>query len=1442
MKKTLLLSLKFIFIFSTFLFSQEKVTYDDYFPNLTFQYPVEIQNASDGSNRLFVVEQQGVIKVFENNSNTRNAEVFLDVTDIVSFSSGQEIGLLGLAFHPNYKSNGTFFIYHTKRSSVANVGVEIVLAKYTVDQANRNRANKNSRVEIFSFDKNQSTSNHNGGKIGFGPDGYLYISVGDGGGGGDPMRNAQNLNTIFGSILRIDIDLDNSNPKESNPDLPNGNYEIPRDNPRVGLSGLDELYAWGIRNTWKFSFDKGIMWGADVGQDRAEEINHIVKGGNYGWNRFEGNSGYSSSSSLVTNPETKPIFEYDHKNGDLSITGGYVYNGKSSNPLLKGKYIYADYVSGRVWSLDYNRSSDTSKSTLLFRTNGEYVSSFGLDESGEMYFSGYGTAAKIYKLSGGEEITEPTPNPTPTQTVGVGYWNEINDGTNGFINCVAENGEDIYIGGLFSIAGNEAASNFAVYNKTTGWKSSNVQVNGEVKTIAIAANGHVVIGGSFSQVNDVSANNIAISNGSSWSPLGSGTNGAVAKIAIASDNTIYAGGAFTTVNNILVNNIAAWKDNVWEALKEPSSSVPGLNNEVREITIDDNGTIYIGGNFDASGTKSTPRIATWNGSIWGTLGNGTSGFVEAITIDGSYVYAGGNFNLASGKTVNRIARWNKATSQWETLGNGLSGSVSSIELDEDNVYVGGNFVFASNAVSESIIVNNVARWNKTNGWQPLGEDLQVGSNNVINSILLDDALNELFVVGSFTDVGGINSNNIAKWSENYLCTNKITQEYQLDGVWESGQEFLEIKEGTKVVLSILPNNEKFSIKLPNGTEVSGDYSLGNVSKVDEGIYTFTTEKGCSAKLDLKVIENTDCATIPISPEYKLENADWTVFLESGLIIAEGSLVSLRLPNGTENYTIKSPEGTVTNGEINLKSLSAGNYTFTTENGCEQIIEVKFCSESSLLPEFKIGGGDWISNETRLVVDEGSDITFGLPLEIQSYTITAPNGIVNEGVLSLTEIEKGDEGIYLFENSTGCTATFNLEVILSSSTPCIDNLGNENEFLQLPTGVYNEALLKAEGNNADSNSADCALQISSDIVANPWEKYMIEINLKELGINAGDRLRFSLDGKSIDGNARIEVVQNNRPNSWEIGHTFTKEWTTFSQTITVPDNITTLDIWLFSNYAKVVGGTVLYDNLIVEKVTNEEDSICNNSLENINDDISLIGPSLQAGLDFTEGVNIQESKVGCALQLTNINQNQPWSRYKLSVNLIDNGLKSGDRITVGIDGKTVAGNARIEVVYNDRPNSWDLGHTFTKGWTNYSQTITIPVNTRTLDLWLFTNYNSSSTGVAQFANLSIMKESSQTLTPLMASYNEYGTIEITSDVEIFPNPTTDLVTVDITKFGDQPLDIFIMSSSNSLILEQKLDAKHGNFESFDFSQLPNGVYIIVLKKSNGERLSKKVIKR
>ncbi len=392
MKKILL----FFFVIS-FTTLQGQVTFENAFPNLTFNYPVEIQNTGvSGDNRLFVVEQPGRIRVFQNQSNTSFSSVFLDITNKVNYTQGQEKGLLGLAFHPNFNQNGFFYVSYTGNNGGL---IEIIIERYSVNSNNPNQANSNSGCEVLSFTKNQNNSNHNGGSIAFGPDGFLYISVGDGGGSGDPQGNAQNLNRLFGKILRIDINA------------PCPGYNIPSSNPLTSSSGRNEIYAWGLRNTWKMSFDfqTNRLWGGDVGQSQFEEINIIQNGRNYGWNRFEAFSTFNFSTQNPNNPAF-PIFNYNHGQNDRSITGGYVYRGSAIGNLF-GRYIFGDFASGRIWSLDYNSQSGATNRTLLFDTNFS-VSTFGKDINNELYFADYGFTGRIYKIVDNNTNTPPPPPPS----------------------------------------------------------------------------------------------------------------------------------------------------------------------------------------------------------------------------------------------------------------------------------------------------------------------------------------------------------------------------------------------------------------------------------------------------------------------------------------------------------------------------------------------------------------------------------------------------------------------------------------------------------------------------------------------------------------------------------------------------------------------------------------------------------------------------------------------------------------------------------------------------------------------------------------------------------------------------------------------------------------------------------------------------------------------
>lgn len=352
----------------------------DAYPNLpNFVNAVEIVKANDGTNRLFVVQQRGLVFVFEDSPTVSERKTFLNLSSVVS-QTGSETGLLGFAFHPNYAQNRTFFVYYTTGSPLRT---EVARIQTSIE--NPDSAIAASRQVIFT--ESQPYSNHNGGKIAFGPDGYLYISLGDGGSAGDPGNRAQNRNTTLGKLLRIDVD---------NVQAPL-NYAIPPTNPFVGEPNVrEEIFAWGLRNMWKFSFDEqGRIWGADVGQNAWEEINIIESGGNYGWRKFEGNAVYNASDPTPPNVSF-PIWVYGHGSGDVSITGGFVYRG-SRIPALYGKYIYGDYVSKRIWALTYDFTTPATNAFLLQGT--QLISSFGEDFNNEILVVGYGNAGRIWRLT-----------------------------------------------------------------------------------------------------------------------------------------------------------------------------------------------------------------------------------------------------------------------------------------------------------------------------------------------------------------------------------------------------------------------------------------------------------------------------------------------------------------------------------------------------------------------------------------------------------------------------------------------------------------------------------------------------------------------------------------------------------------------------------------------------------------------------------------------------------------------------------------------------------------------------------------------------------------------------------------------------------------------------------------------------------------------------------
>lgn len=349
------------------------------FPELDFERPVDLQHPGDDTNRLFVVEQRGVISVFENISSVDEMDTFLDISDQVDDSHNEE-GLLGLAFHPDYEENGYFYVNYT-----ADNPERTVIARFETSPDNPDEAVKSSETEIMSFE--QPYGNHNGGQVSFGPDGYLYIATGDGGSGGDPENNGQDRTTLLGNILRVDVD----NEEDGN------NYAIPSDNPFVDNDEgyREEIYAYGLRNPWRFSFDpeNDWLWTGDVGQNAYEEIDIIEKGSNYGWNIMEATHCFEPEEGCDESGLELPIWEYGRDEGDISVTGGFVYRGPTVTDLT-GQYIYADYASGRIWALDYS-DMDNPDNTELLRANFE-ISSFGVDQENELYICGFD--GKIYRL------------------------------------------------------------------------------------------------------------------------------------------------------------------------------------------------------------------------------------------------------------------------------------------------------------------------------------------------------------------------------------------------------------------------------------------------------------------------------------------------------------------------------------------------------------------------------------------------------------------------------------------------------------------------------------------------------------------------------------------------------------------------------------------------------------------------------------------------------------------------------------------------------------------------------------------------------------------------------------------------------------------------------------------------------------------------------------
>jgi len=340
--------------------------------------PVHVTHAGDGSGRLFLVEKPGRIKIAQNS--TPLEEPLLDITRRVK-SSGNEQGLLSVAFPPDYTNKGYFYVNYTRENDGATI-----IARYRLTK-NANVANPDSEEILLTIA--QPYENHNGGQIAFGPDGYLYIGMGDGGSSGDPEERAQDLGDLLGKLLRIDV--------ESGATA----YAIPADNPYAQNPDVkDEIWAFGLRNPWRFSFDRatGNLYTADVGQNLYEEVHAQPAAGtggeNYGWDIMEGLHCYEPSEGCDQSGLTLPVVEYAHQQGNCSVTGGFVYRGPGA-PRMQGIYFYGDYCTGFIWGLRQN--GETWENQLLADTALTRLTSFGEDEAGNLYATDLNTGS-VYRL------------------------------------------------------------------------------------------------------------------------------------------------------------------------------------------------------------------------------------------------------------------------------------------------------------------------------------------------------------------------------------------------------------------------------------------------------------------------------------------------------------------------------------------------------------------------------------------------------------------------------------------------------------------------------------------------------------------------------------------------------------------------------------------------------------------------------------------------------------------------------------------------------------------------------------------------------------------------------------------------------------------------------------------------------------------------------------
>ena len=989
-----------------------------------------------------------------------------------------------------------------------------------------------------------------------------------------------------------------------------------------------KIWIYGLRNPWKFSFHGNNLWIGDVGAGQQDEINRVLPshvGSNYGWGRWEGT--YQDASVSLAGGTLRPPY---FSKSATSLTGGYVYDGSLTNPEILGKYVFADYISGDVWAINANAGPDSTNPTLA--TNRESLTaaklfttapadaaivSFGRNESGtELYFLRFGqnydtnpnssnaynfanNSGAIFKITGQQSNQSVAVN-------GIGNFDQCAIDLNGRVNTLETVGNTVWLGGNFTSAQGIQYSKLVTYDKNTGFRAT-YSVTGEVQDIHAAANGDIWIGGNFTQINGVNAKNLAqISNGSI---INHNSSGVVYEIDSAPNGYVYFIGSSTSVSGVSISKFARFNGFNWDNMNTSP------NNEVRALEVASNGDIFIGGNFTAVGSVGANRIARYRGSSWSSYPGASSLFIKEIEEVKGYLYVGGQ---------NYFGRYNLSNNTHQILGQNIAGGeVRAITSDGTNIYLGGTFGTASNNGSTNLIMNGLARWTSSNNtFQALGSGINVGTDYAVSA--LNYANGNLYVGGEFTDIGKY----FALWSTSPIsCPSTSTSSCEADilnentslalnnrsttgGLNNSGTSSqvngsacgmqLTSSAGQPFSRYIIPINlselgisagQKISISIDGkSTNGNGRMEVVRNNTPNTSILTksFTTSWSTQAG-EITVPSGVTSLDIWLFNNYNNSNLSGNAYFDN----LEVSVVEQATGNCNKDIANQNSSMPLTNrtstGSITVTGISNGStceMQLTSPLGqpfSRYVIPINLAAEG-------ISAGDRINisvdgrsgtGNARIEVNRNNTAnahesynTFGNSWSTFNRTTTVPSGM-------------SSLDIWLFSNyniSTGSGNAYyrNLRVSVESTgvNPCTKDIANQNTSMPL-TNRTSWGNITAAGN---SNGALCEMQLT-----NPsglaYSRYIIPINLASEGIRAGDRISISIDGKSGSGTARIEVNRNNTPNAHEMYNTFGNSWSTFNRTITVPSGISTLDIWLFSNYGlNINAGTSNYRNLRVSKVS------------------------------------------------------------------------------------------------------------------------------------------------------------------------------------------------------------------------------------------------------------------